>query len=383
MENETQRLAGALHRASAFVALLSSAEDVCYATGFEVPPPIDAGAAFAWGPAVALVSAEGETKLLVPNAYAARAEEMSRADETVLVATFGHFAEVDGRAEFLASIRAALLDLGVDRSTALAVDAATLPAAVAEFLDSELGSPLIDLAPIIRAARLIKTPREIELLRAAVAAADAGQAALLDLARPGSNELEVLGQVLTLVDRRAGQPVPWTGELVSGPRTAILRYPGGPIDREMKAGDTLIFDLSVRFKGYWADCCNTLAVDGTASEEQLRYFRAARNAFEAAVEQLRPGRRASEVHAAAQRELDRHGLQPAHYTGHQLGTTVNEDPRLVPYEQMTLAPGMVFAVEPGAYAGPDGSTGARTEKVVLVTEDDPEILSTFPWGMEG
>jgi Xaa-Pro aminopeptidase len=383
LENESQRLAGALRRAGASVALLSSAEDVCYTTGFEVPPPIDAGAAFAWGPSLALASAEGETKLVVPNAYAARAQEMSRADETALVPTFGHFAEVDARAEFLASARTALIDLGVERSTTLAVYAATLPAAVADLLHSDFGSPLIDLSPITRAARVIKTPREIELLRRAVAAADAGQDALLDLVQPGSNELEVLGHVLTIVDRRAGQPVPWAGELVSGPRTGILRYPGGPIDREMRAGETVIFDLSVRVRGYWADCCNTLAVGGAASEEQLRYFRAARAAFEAAVERLRPGVRASDVHAAAQRALERHGFQPAHYTGHQLGTAVNEDPRLVPYEHMPLAPGMVFAVEPGAYAGAEGTTGARTEKVVLVTDDDPEILSSFNWGMEG
>jgi Xaa-Pro aminopeptidase len=44
---------------------------------------------------------------------------------------------------------------------------------------------------------------------------------------------------------------------------------------------------------------------------------------------------------------------------------------------------MVFAVEPGVYAGSDGSTGARTEKIVLVTDDEPEVLSTFQWGMEG
>jgi Xaa-Pro aminopeptidase len=43
---------------------------------------------------------------------------------------------------------------------------------------------------------------------------------------------------------------------------------------------------------------------------------------------------------------------------------------------------MVFSVEPGAYAGPEGSTGARTEKMVLVTERGPEVLSRFRWGIE-
>jgi len=43
---------------------------------------------------------------------------------------------------------------------------------------------------------------------------------------------------------------------------------------------------------------------------------------------------------------------------------------------------MVFAVEPGTYAGEGGRTGARTEKVVLVTTDGPEVLSSFRFGMD-
>jgi Xaa-Pro aminopeptidase len=41
---------------------------------------------------------------------------------------------------------------------------------------------------------------------------------------------------------------------------------------------------------------------------------------------------------------------------------------------------MVFCIEPGAYAGAAGITGARVEKMVLVTENGPEILHRFPWG---
>jgi len=53
----------------------------------------------------------------------------------------------------------------------------------------------------------------------------------------------------------------------------------------------------------------------------------------------------------------------------------------VPYDQTPIVPGMVFSVEPGAYQGPGGTFGARSEKMVLVTEDGPEILSRFDWGI--
>ena len=52
---ESERLAAELRAIGADAAVLVRAEDICYATGFEVPPPIDAGAAFAYGPALAVV----------------------------------------------------------------------------------------------------------------------------------------------------------------------------------------------------------------------------------------------------------------------------------------------------------------------------------------
>ena len=93
-----------------------------------------------------------------------------------------------------------------------------------------------------------------------------------------------MGDVLTHVDRAAGQPVPWAGELVSGPRTGRLRYPGGPVDRELERGDTVLMDLSVRVRGYWAGLHERdSAVEAEPTADQARFFRAARNAFEAAV----------------------------------------------------------------------------------------------------
>jgi Xaa-Pro aminopeptidase len=146
-------------------------------------------------------------------------------------------------------------------------------------------------------------------------------------------------------------------------------------------GDAALMDISQRIDGYWSDCTNTHVVGGVApTAEQRRYARAAQDACEAAMNALRPGARASDAWAAAERAFQSHGLQPAHYAGHQIGVTVNELPRLVPYDATLIEPGMVFSVEPGVYQGPAGSFGARAEKMVLVTSSGPEILSQFEWG---
>jgi len=379
LATETERLAEALRAIGADAAVLSRAEDVCYATGFEVPPPIDAGAAFAYGPPLAVVSRDGASVLLSPAAYAPRAAEMSRADETVLVDGFGHFEPVDGRARFLDALDSALASVGVRAGATVAVDPSSAPAEV----QAALGDfRVVDVRAATQKARLVKTPREIDLLRAAAAVCDAGHQALMDVAQAGRNELDVMGDVLTRVDVAAGQPVPWAGELVTGARTGFVRYPGGPIDRDLETGDTVLMDLSVRVRGYWADCTNVFAVEREPTQDQLRHFRAARDAFDAAAAELRPGRRASDAHAAATAALTRHGFEATHYSGHQIGVTVNENPRLVPYDHTPIQAGMVFSVEPGVY-GRELGTGARAERVVLVTDGDPEILSRFHWGMAG
>lgn len=237
-----------------------------------------------------------------------------------------------------------------------------------------------DATAVIARARMVKSSREIALLRFSARAADAGQRALATQARSGVSELTLWNALCGAIESVAGGSVAITGELVSGARTSVVQYPGGPLQRTVEHGDTIICDISPCVNGYYADCSNTLVV-GDPTAEQVRYFRAARDACEAAMLALRPGNRASDAFEAARAALAHHGLPVAHYAGHGIGACVNELPRLVPHDQTRIESGMVFAVEPGAYAGQGGSTGARTEKMVLVTPGGPEILSQFAWGL--
>jgi Xaa-Pro aminopeptidase len=363
------------------VVLLSEPASICCATAFAVPLPIGAGAAFAAGPILALVSRD-TTGLLVSSSEAGLAQLESRAEHLAVYTPFDHENPIDARAEFAAGVDRLLNAVVSSHATiALGIEPRSLPAMVAAHLADRYPQLVIrDATTAVARARLVKTPRQIALLRFAARAADAGQRALLAQARSGASELTLWNALHGAIEATAGGPVPITGELVSGPCTSVVRYPGGPSSRVVEQGDTIICDISPCVSGYYADCCNTLVV-GDPSVEQLHYFYAAREACEAAMLALRPGNLASDSFEAARAALARHGLPVAHYAGHGIGASVNELPRLVPHDRTPIEAGMVFAVEPGAYAGENGTTGARTEKMVLVTPDGPEVVSQFAWGL--
>ena len=170
----------------------------------------------------------------------------------------------------------------------------TLPSIVLQLLERDFASVAVaDCVPSLDRARLTKTRREIQLLRNAARVLDAGQIALVRAAREFSDttELGVWAAVSTAVMEAADKPSPVTliGELVTGPRTAVVRYPGGPQPRRIAAGDTGILDISVRVDGYWGDCNNAVVFGKEPTQEQKKYFKATRDGFEAAVATLRPG----------------------------------------------------------------------------------------------
>jgi Xaa-Pro aminopeptidase len=362
-------------------AILVSPAAICHATGVEIFLPLDAGSELAIAPAVALLSADDTPAiLLVSESHARRALEQVDGAEVVAVPSFGHFDPVDAGAALVDAGRAAWEKLG--GPLRLGVEPRWLPYGLVDLVGLPLKEvEIVDAAATFERARAVKSGWEVERIRRAVSAADAAQAVLTAGDLVGRNELGLWGEILAACARVAGREVTVFADLVTGPRTGSLTYPGGPVDREVEAGDSVILDVSVRVDGYWADCTSTIVAGGDPSAEQLRHYRASRAAFDAAIDCLRPGRRAYEAEAAARAAFAGEQLARTHYAGHQIGCAVNEPPRLVPYDDSAIQPGMVFAVEPGVYDAGLG-VGARSEKVVLVTEKGPEVLSQFRWPLD-
>jgi Xaa-Pro aminopeptidase len=365
--------------------LLSSIANVTYISGFEVPFPLGASAEMAYGPTLALFSVKDNGSWLIagrPNAAAA--ERSSRLDKVLVAEAFDTHLDIDSQSAFVDTLRTALFTAGLgDTKATLGVEIRYLPMIAASLLAKEFPKlTLADVGAALQEARLTKTEREIGLLRRAAAIGDIGHHALAELCRhAGSTEFEMWAELTSRMYRAVGHEIPIVGELVTGPRTSVVEYPAGPRDRITHAGDGALMDISQRIDGYWSDCTNTHIIAAEATEHQKKFAKASQAACEAAMASLRVGNLASDASKAAEAAFAKFGLPMAHYTGHQIGTTVNELPRLVHYDHTPIQVGMVFAVEPGAYEGTGGTFGARSEKIVLVTKSGPEILSQFSWGI--
>ena len=384
---ELDRARATLTTAGCDFALLSSLANVTYVSAFEVPVPVGALAELTYASPLALCSvSDSASWLIVGNADAATAKAQSRLDELLSFDTFDSFNPTDSGASFLEMVRTALHSAGLaDSVGTLGVEARTMPHAVSDLLATEFPKlKLLDVAGAMQQARLIKTEREIALLRRASHIVDIGHITLAELVQEaGRTEFEMWVEIKSRMYQAVGHEIPVTGELVTGPRSCTVAYPNGPRPRTTEPGDAALMDISPRVDGYWSDCTNTHVIGGMEpTATQRKYAKAAQAACEAAMDTLRPGKLASEAWTAAETAFQKHGLPTAHYAGHQIGVVVNELPRLVAYDHTPIEAGMVFSVEPGAYEGAGGSFGARSEKMVLVTPSGPEILSKFEWGIK-
>lgn len=242
-------------------------------------------------------------------------------------------------------------------SASVAIDAAAFPAALARALE------WVDVGEELTQARAVKDPDEVELIRAAIAVCDAGQAAARLHATPGISELDLWAAVRGAMEGAAESRLPVLADLVSGPRTADVGGPPGT--RILADGDLVLCDLVPRVAGYWGDSCATFAVGEPGIAARDAHARA-RATLADVVAAIGPGAVAAELDALARAQLEF-----PHHTGHGLGTGWHEEPRLIPGSASRLEEGMIVAIEPGTYTG----VGVRLEQVVLVTADGCDVLS--------
>lgn len=246
----------------------------------------------------------------------------------------------------------------------------------------------------------IKTPSEIEAMRAGGRITAAALKKVLGSARPGValRELERLAD--EEISRRGGEPA---FKRVKGYSFATcLNVNGGivhgiPNDRKLKEGDLLSADLGTYYKGLNTDSSWTVYVgdEKQAPPDKIKFLAAGREALDRAVAAAVPGNRVDHISAAMQEVIEGAGYTPVDtLVGHGIGRDLHEDPQIpclvLHGKGPALKEGMTLAIEAIYTEGSpklrieedewtistaDGGLSGLFEQTVAVTAEGPIILT--------
>jgi Xaa-Pro dipeptidase len=225
----------------------------------------------------------------------------------------------------------------------------------------------IDTSQDIARLKMVKDADEIDCIRRAAGLADIGQEAVLKYSKEGMTELELFALVHKDMEESVGFRVPLMSDLSSG--TGTNSGGGMPTNNMIRPDDLILSDFQPCLQGYWGDSCSTISMGNSTADQKLTFI-LVKEALEIGILSLKPGVRAKEVDRLMREHI---GNYP-HHSGHSVGTAYHEDPRITPYNNNELLPGMIVALEPAIYKE---DYGIRLEHLMLITEYGCEVLTKF------
>lgn len=257
--------------------------------------------------------------------------------------------------------------LGVDRAEAVVF--ITL---------AEMGIAVTDAVPTLERARAVKTPLELEIHRANAQLVDEAIEAFLPQMVPGKTENE-LWAALTKETFSRGALHAECRLLCSGPRTNPWMQEA--TDRVVQSGDLVAFDTDlVGPFGYLTDISRTyFCGDGDPTPEQRDAYKAAYEFVRTGIPEFTPGRTFRELgELLGPRLPEKYRAQKYPFIAHGCGAA-DEYPVVVVdgHHDGMLLPGMVISVE-GYMGAVGGSAGAKYEDQIIITENEPEVISFAP-----
>lgn len=244
---------------------------------------------------------------------------------------------------------------------------------------------------------ILKTPREIELLREAGRIVALVHEELKKAIVPGvtTKEIDKLAEKI-IRDNNATPSFKGYGGFPGSVCTSVneMVIHGIPGKLKLKEGDIISVDVGACYQGYHGDSAWTYRV-GKISEEAERLLKVTEESLYKGLEQAKPGNHIGDISAAIEDYVAKNGYtSPEDYTGHGVGSNLHEDPMVPNYGKKGHGPllkvGMVIAVEPMVHIGKkdvkvlndgwgvvtkDHSLAAHYEHTIVITNDGYEILT--------
>ena len=251
----------------------------------------------------------------------------------------------------------------------------------------------------------IKSKKEIELMREACRVAALTHKELEKQIKPGMTTWQIDKIAEDII--RANGAIPAEKGYPSGVK-GVPDYPaatcisvndevihGIPSKRRyIKEGDIVSVDLVALKNGFNGDAARTFII-GEASKEAKKLVEVTKQAFFEGLKFARVGYRIGDISHRIGEFVTQNGYSVVkEFQGHGIGRSMHEDPGIPNYGKagkgIRLEPGMTLAIEPMVILGSsnilelddgwtivteDGSLAAHYENTILITENEPEILT--------
>lgn len=231
-------------------------------------------------------------------------------------------------------------------------------------------------ADLLRQIRAVKTNEEIRCLRRAAAATEHAIRSAVAIAGEGVTEQEMVRELQRSIVSQGGTP---TFTMIRFGRNAALgQVP--PDDTQLQVGDLIWFDVGCLIDGYWADIARTFVL-GEPSAKLRRYYQAALDGEDQALEFTRPGVTAEQLFDETIKTVQEAGIPHyrRHHVGHGIGVEVYDPPLLAPGQLQPIESGMVINFETPYYEL--GWGAVHVEDPFVVREDGNELLTTLNRGL--
>lgn len=256
---------------------------------------------------------------------------------------------------------------------------------------------------LIRQARSIKTPIEIEMFRRSGIAHAKAYEQIPSVYQPGMTDRQLSVEIERLmrlegclgIFRVFGQSMEiFMGSLLAGDNAAVPSpydfalggkgldpsLPGGVSGTLLQAGQCFMVDMGGNFYGYMGDMSRVFSI-GKLPEQAYAAHQTCLEIQEEIVAMAKPGTVCEDMYNKAIEIVTKAGFadyfmgvdQKAKFIGHGIGLEINEMPVLAPRMKQELEPGMVFALEPKIVLPGIGPVGI--ENSWAVTTDGLEKLT--------
>jgi Xaa-Pro aminopeptidase len=236
------------------------------------------------------------------------------------------------------------------------------------------GVELVAAAGLVGRLRRQKDPAEQEAIAAAARLTDEAYESVLAGGLVARTEREVAMAAAARIRELGAEPA--FPAIVGAGENGALPH-AEPTDREIRAGDLVVWDMGALLDGYCSDCTRTFAA-GEPGEDAREIYELVRRAQAAGLEAVGPGVGGRDADEAARTIIREAGYEEnfGHGLGHGVGLEVHEPPRMGPRSEDVLEEGDVVSVEPGVYL--PGRFGVRIEDLVVITAEGHRNFSSLP-----